>query len=51
MGKINLNQAADEFEMISSDTHLFYNKETGEFSFYTDFADFDDDAERFEEDC
>jgi len=49
--KLDLGAAAEEFEMISSDTHLFYNVRTGEFDFYNDFMDLeDDDAEKFEYD-
>jgi len=52
MKKINLKTAAEEFEMISDETHLFYNTDTGEFDFYSDFAGFDDDdSEKFEEGC
>ncbi|MCL1917032.1 MAG: UPF0158 family protein [Peptococcaceae bacterium] len=50
MKKLDLNAAAGEFEMIDSETHLFYNVETGEFDFYNDFMAVDDaDAEKFEE--
>ena len=52
MKKLDLNAAADEFDMISDDTHLFYNMETGEFDFFADFMESEDaDAEKFEEDC
>jgi len=52
MKKLDLNAAADEFDMISDDMHLFYNTETGEFDFYADFMESGDvDAEKFEEDC
>jgi len=51
MKKLDLNAAAEEFEMINSETHLFYNIETGDFDFYGDFMDADDaDAEKFEDD-
>ena len=51
MKKVNLNKAADEFEMINDETHVFYNTETGEFDFYGDFMDTEDvDAEKFEND-
>jgi hypothetical protein len=39
MKKVNLKAVAGEFEMISNDVHLFYNKKTGEFDFYTDLDD------------
>ena len=39
MKKLNLKKAAEEFDMIDSETHLFYNIETGEFDFYSDFMD------------
>ena len=52
MKKLDLNKAAEEFEMIGSETHLFYNTETGEFDFYSDFMVFDEDGEeKFEENC
>ena len=47
---LDLNTAAEEFEMIDSDKHLFYNRETGEFDFYSDFIDIDDYNEKFEDD-
>lgn len=39
MEKLDLNKAASAFEIINSDTHLFYNTKTGEFEFYGDFMD------------
>ena len=52
MKKVDLNAAAEEFEMISDETHLFYNTETGEFDFFSDFMESEDaDAEKFEEGC
>ena len=48
MKKLDLNKVAEEFEMISSDTHLFYNTQTGEFECSLDFDECDDDPERFE---
>ena len=52
MIKLDLDKAADEFEMIDSETRLFYNTETGDFDFYSDFMDPGDaDTEKFEEDC
>ena len=39
MKKVNLKAAADEFEIISDEIHLFYNTKTGEFDSYTDFDD------------
>ena len=50
MDKINLNKAADQFEMINAETHMFYNIKTGEFDWYSDFSDYEDDTERFEDD-
>jgi len=38
-----LSKATDEFEMISDDTHLYYNTETGEFDFCGDFMAVDSD--------
>jgi hypothetical protein len=52
MKKLDLNMVAGEFEIIDSETNLFYNTETGEFDWYRDSMDLeDDDPERFEEDC
>ena len=52
MEKLSLNEVAEQFEMINTETHLFYNIETGEFDYYGDFMDYDEeDIERFEEDC
>jgi len=52
MKKADLNEIAEEFEMISEETHLFYSMETGEFDFYNEFIGPDgEDPERFEEDC
>ena len=52
MKKLDLNAAADEFEMINSETQLFYNKETGEFDFYSDFMDIEEaDAEKFDDEA
>ena len=48
MKKLNLKTAANEFEIISSDVQLFYNKKTGEFDFYSEHIDnenLDDDAD------
>jgi|LSQX01.3.fsa_nt_gb aminoglycoside 6'-N-acetyltransferase I len=48
---LNLNKVAEEFEMISYETHLYFNKKTGEFEYHSDFMDSDTvDAEMFEED-
>ena len=48
---LDLNEAAESFEMINSDNQLFYNIETGEFDVYIDpiFSGIEDD-EKFEED-
>jgi len=52
MKKLDLKMAAGEFEIIDFETHLFYNTETGEFDYYTDFMDSEEeDCEKFEEDC
>lgn len=50
MKKLLLSEVADEFEMIDSESHIFYNTETGEFEFYNENIS-DDDPERFEEDA
>jgi hypothetical protein len=51
MKKVDLNDAAEEFETISSDTRLFYNKSTGEFDYYCCFYGAEDeDTEKFEDD-
>ena len=49
MKKLDLNEAAEEFDMISSDVRLFYNTETGEF--YCLYEDIDpkcDDRKKLE---
>jgi len=51
MKKLNLKEAAGEFEMINSETYVFYNAETGEFGHYMEGVDPEyDDRERFEGD-
>ncbi|MCL2152457.1 MAG: UPF0158 family protein [Oscillospiraceae bacterium] len=51
MKKLDLNNAADIFEEINSDTNHFYNVETGEFDYYGDFMGLDEvDTEKFEDD-
>ena len=51
MSKLDLDVAAEEFEMISSETHLFYNAKTGDFDFYSDSIDAEDsDDDKFDED-
>ena len=54
MKKLDLNKAAEEFEMIDSETYMYYNTETGEFDYYTEFmlADLpgEIDTEKFEDD-
>jgi len=48
---LDLNMAAGEFELISSETYLFYNTETGQFDFYSNYMDIEEaDSERFEDD-
>ena len=53
MKKLSLKEAAGEFEMINNETHVFYNTETGEFDFYTEFMRYDGEADidKFDEDC
>ena len=55
MKKIKLSAVADEFELISSEMSLFYNTETGEFDFYSDFImtleESSAKAEEFEDDA
>ena len=54
MKKLDLNKAAEEFETIDAETYMYYNTETGEFDFYTEFmlADLpgEIDTEKFEDD-
>ena len=51
MKKLDLSKAAEEFEIIDSETNLFYNTETGEFDFFNEYADTEfDDSEKFEDD-
>jgi len=40
---LDLNKVAGELDMINSETHMFYNKETGEFDFYNEYMDMEDD--------
>jgi len=48
--KLDLAMAADEFEMIDAETHLFYNIRTGEFDFYSEHMDVEDaDAEKLDD--
>ena len=51
MGKLNLNEAADRVQMASSELSMYYNTETGEFDFYSEDMDMDDevDTAKFEE--
>jgi len=50
--KLDLNKVAGEFDVISSETRLFYNTETGEFNWYNDYMDMeDDDSEKFDDDA
>ena len=52
MKKLDLHKAAEEFQTVSQEMHVFYNKETGEFNFYSDFlGDEDDDTDRFDDDA
>jgi len=37
--ELDLNAVAEEFDMISDGTYLFYNRKTGEFDFYTDLME------------
>ena len=48
MKNIDLNEAADMFEMVSHETHVFYNSETGEFGHYCENYDSEDTPERFD---
>jgi RimJ/RimL family protein N-acetyltransferase len=42
---------AGEFDMVNSETYLFYNRVTGEFDFYNEYMDMeDDDSEKYEDD-
>ena len=51
MRRLNLNKVADEFDIISSETNLFYNKEIGEFEFYNEYMDMEDyDFEKYDGD-
>ena len=49
---LDLNKVAGEFDIISSETRLFYNTETGEFDWYNDYMDMEDDgSEKFNDDA
>ena len=51
MKKLDINRAAKEFQIIGPETYLFYNVETGEFEFYTDYMNIDEaETEKFEGD-
>ncbi|MCL2830341.1 MAG: UPF0158 family protein [Betaproteobacteria bacterium] len=53
MEKLDLNAVAEKFEEIATGMHLFYNTETGEFDFYSDFMEEEEeevDREKFEDD-
>ena len=52
MKKLDLNEAAEEFEMISDEHQLFYNIETGEFEVYIDpiYSGIEMDCEKYEGD-
>ncbi|MDR2572314.1 MAG: UPF0158 family protein [Oscillospiraceae bacterium] len=51
MKKLKLNEIADEFTMINSESSLFYNTETGKFEYYGEYMDLgDDDIEKYEDD-
>ena len=46
-----MNEAAEEFDMISHDTRVFYNKITGKFDYLNEFRIYDDDdfdADKFD---
>lgn len=52
MKKLDLNTAAEEFETVSNEMHVFYNRETGEFDFFNDFLGYEeDDADKFDDDA
>ena len=51
MEKLDLNIIAGEFDMINSECHLFFNTETYEFDYYSDYMDDDDiDINKFDDD-
>jgi aminoglycoside 6'-N-acetyltransferase I len=52
MEKLDLNNVADEFEMISNENMLFYNVETGDFKMYIDpiYSGDEDDIDTFDDD-
>jgi hypothetical protein len=51
MIKLDLNMVANEFDMVNSETYLFYNRETGEYDFYNEYMDMEDDnPEKYEDD-
>lgn len=50
MKKLDLNMVAGEFEMIDSETQIFYNTETEEFDYFCDFME-DNDSDKFDDDC
>ena len=51
MIKLDLYKATDEFDIISSETSLFYNVKTGEFEWHNEDMEMeDDDFEKYEGD-
>ena len=50
MKKLSLNEVAEMFEMISMESRLFYNTETGEFEYYNEYVESSEDAEKYEDD-
>ena len=43
MKKLSLNTAAEMFEMINAESHVFYNTKTGEFDHYNEYFMDDED--------
>jgi len=50
MKKVSLKDIADEFETITSETRLFYNKETGEFEHCNELDPNDTDVKKYKDD-
>ena len=47
--KLSIHTAAEMFEMINAESHVFYNTATGEFDHYNEYFAEDEETEPFEE--
>jgi hypothetical protein len=49
MKKLSLKEVVEELKMMTPETHLFYNKETGEFDHYNEFFSENTNIEKFKD--